>query len=73
MRKFVKRIISGNEFSDSFLELRRNLIYECDEFIKELSSEKLKDFHLKKVSVFDSSIFKNLQKTFLLKEIWIAW
>ena len=46
MEKFVTRIISGEEFSDSFLELRQRLIYECDSFIKELDSEKLKDFQL---------------------------
>ena len=46
MEKFVNKIISGEEFSDSFLELRQRLIYECDSFIKELDSEKLKDFQL---------------------------
>lgn len=46
MEKFVNRIISGKEFSDSFLELRQRLIYECDGFLKELGSEKLKDFQL---------------------------
>ena len=44
MEKFVNRIISGEEFSDSFLELRQRLIYEYDGFLKELDSEKLKDF-----------------------------
>ena len=39
-------VISGKEFSDSFLELRQKLIYECDGFLKELGSEKLKDFYL---------------------------
>jgi hypothetical protein len=42
MEKFVNGIIDGQEFSDSFLELR--LIYTCDEFIEELDSEKLKNF-----------------------------
>jgi len=46
MEKFVNRIISGEEFSDSFLQLRQRLVYECDGFIKELGSEKLKDFQL---------------------------
>ena len=46
MEKFVNRIISGEEFSDSFLQLRQRLIYECDGFLKELGSEKLKDFQL---------------------------
>ena len=46
MGKFVNRMISGEEFSDSFLELRQKLIYECDGFLKELGSEKLKDFQL---------------------------
>ena len=46
MEQFVNRIISGEEFSDGFLELRQRLIYECDDFLKELSLEKLKDFHL---------------------------
>lgn len=46
MEKFVNKIISGEEFSNSFLELRQRLIYECDGFLKELSSEKLKDFQL---------------------------
>ena len=44
MEKFVNKIISGEEFSDSFLELRQRLIYEYDGFLKELDSEKLKDF-----------------------------
>ena len=46
IEKFVNGIISGKEFSDSFLELRQKLIYECDGFLKELGSEKLKDFQL---------------------------
>lgn len=46
MEKFVNRIISGKEFIVSFLELRQRLIYECDGFLKELGSEKLKDFQL---------------------------
>ena len=46
MEKFVNKIISGEEFSDSFLELRQRLIYECDGFLKELGSEKLKNFQL---------------------------
>ena len=46
MEKFVNRIISGEEFSDSFLQLRQRRIYECDGFIKKLGSEKLKDFQL---------------------------
>lgn len=44
MEKFVNKIISGEEFSNSFLELYQRLIYECDGFLKELGSEKLKDF-----------------------------
>ena len=46
MEKFINRIISGEEFSDSFLQLRQRLIYECDGFLKELSSEKVEDFQL---------------------------
>jgi len=46
VEKFVNRIISDEEFSDSFRELRQRLIYECDGFLKELGSEKLKDFQL---------------------------
>ena len=46
MEKFINKIISGEEFSTSFLELRQRLIYECDGFLKELGSEKLKDFQL---------------------------
>ena len=46
MEKFVNKIISGEEFSNSFFELRQTLIYECDGFLKELGSEKLKDFQL---------------------------
>nr|UZC30168.1 hypothetical protein [Entomoneis sp.] len=46
MEKFVNRIISGEEFSNSFFELRQRLIYECDGFLKELISETLKDFQL---------------------------
>jgi hypothetical protein len=46
MEKFVNRIISGEEFEDSFLELRQRLIYECNGFLKELGSGKLKDFQL---------------------------
>lgn len=44
MEKFVNRIISGEEFSNSFFELRQGRIYKCDDFLKELSSEMLKDF-----------------------------
>ena len=44
MEKFLNGTIDGEEFSDSFLELRRKLIYTCDEFISELVSEKLKNF-----------------------------
>ena len=46
MEKFVNKIISGEEFSDSFFELSQRLIYECDDFLKDLGSEKLKDFQL---------------------------
>lgn len=46
MEKFVNRIISGEEFSNSFFELRQRLIYEYDGFLKELISETLKDFQL---------------------------
>ena len=46
MEKFVNKIISGEEFEDSFFELRQRLIYECEDFLKELKSEKLKDFEL---------------------------
>ena len=46
MEKFVNKIINGEEFSNSFLELRQRLIYECDGFLKELGSEKLKNFQL---------------------------
>ena len=46
MEKFVNKIISGEEFSNSFLGLCQRLIYECDGFLKELGSEKLKDFQL---------------------------
>ena len=46
MEKFINRIISGEEFSDSFLQLRQRLIYECDGFLRELSSEKVEDFQL---------------------------
>ena len=46
MEKFVNRIISGEEFRDSLLGLRQNLIYEYDGFIEKLNSEKLKDFQL---------------------------
>ena len=46
MEKFVNKIISGEEFSDSFLVLRQRLIYECDGVLKELRSEKLKDFQI---------------------------
>ena len=46
MEKFVNKIISGEEFSDSFLEFDYRLRYECDDFLKKLGSEKLKDFQL---------------------------
>lgn len=46
MEKFVNKIISGEEFSDSFLELRQRCIYECDRILKNLGSEKLKNFLL---------------------------
>lgn len=45
MKKFVTGIIDGEEFSDSFRELRQKLIDKCDEFIVELDSDKLKDFN----------------------------
>lgn len=44
MEKFVNKIISGEEFTDSFFGLRQRLIYECNDFIKDVASEKLKDF-----------------------------
>ena len=44
MEKFVNSRISGEEFSDSFLELRQKLIYEYEGFIKQVSSEKLEYF-----------------------------
>ena len=46
MEKFVNRIISGEKFSNSFLEFRQRLIYKCEGFLKNLGSEKLKDFQL---------------------------
>jgi hypothetical protein len=46
MEKFVHKIISGEEFDDSFFQLRQRRIYEYHDFIKELNSEKLKDFQL---------------------------
>lgn len=46
MEKFVNGIISGEEFSDSFFELRQRLTYESDGFLKKLGSGKLKDFQL---------------------------
>ena len=45
MKKFVTGIIDGEEFSDSFCELRQKLTDKCDEFIVELDSDKLKDFN----------------------------
>ena len=51
VEKFVNRIISDEEFSDSFRELRQRLIYECDSFLKELVSEKLKDWILRFLNV----------------------
>ena len=44
MEKFVNRIISGEEFDDSFFQLHQSLIKEYHGFTKELVSEKLKDF-----------------------------
>lgn len=46
MEKFVDGIITGDEFNDSFFELSQNLIYEYDDSIKKLDSEKLKNFQL---------------------------
>ena len=46
MEKFVNKIINGEEFNDSFLELRQRLVDECYGSLKELRSEKLKDFQL---------------------------
>ena len=46
MEKFINGIIDGQEFSDSFLELRRKLIDTCDELIVELGSGKVKDFQI---------------------------
>lgn len=53
MEKFVNKIISGEEFSNSFLGLCQRLIYECDGFLKELGSEKLKDFQLDQLDQLD--------------------
>ena len=44
MEKFSNRIISGEEFNDSFLQLCQRLIYESNGFLKKLSSEKVKNF-----------------------------
>lgn len=46
MKKFVNRIISGEEFNDNFFELRQKLRYECTDFLKVLGSEKFIDFQL---------------------------
>ena len=46
MEKFVNKTISGEEFNDSFLELRQRLLYECDGLRKALNSENLIDFQL---------------------------
>ena len=46
MEKFVNNIISGEDISNNFLELRQRLVYKCDGFLKELGSKKLKGFQL---------------------------
>lgn len=72
MEKFVNKIkiISGEEFSNSFLQLRQRLIYECDGFLKELGSEKLKDFQLDPKSYgFGSLIVFGNKKLKLLKRL----
>ena len=61
MEKFVNKIISGEEFSDSFFELRQKLLYECDDFRKELGSEKLKDFQIDPRSYKFSSVISFLR------------
>ena len=61
MEKFINRIISGEEFSDSFLELRQRIIYECDGFLNELGSEKLKDFQLDPRSYGSGSLISFLR------------
>ena len=40
------RPVYDEEFNDSFFELRQRLIYECDGFLKPLSSKKLEDFQI---------------------------
>ena len=46
MEKFINRIISGEEFEDSFLGLYYRSVYECEDILKKLRSEKVKDFQI---------------------------
>ena len=41
MERFVNKIMSGEEFSDSFRELHRTMRYKCDGVLKELASEQV--------------------------------
>ena len=45
MDKFVNGTLDGEQFKNSFLQLRQKLIHKHDEFIAELDLEKLKYFH----------------------------
>lgn len=46
MEKFVNRVINGEEFNDSFLELRKKVEDENKVVLEEVSSGKLKDFQI---------------------------
>ena len=45
MEKFVNRNISGEEFNESFCELRLKLLNEVYDFLEELRSEKVINFY----------------------------
>jgi len=61
MQDFLHRKIDGEEFSSSVFGLRRNLRIAYDQFILELSAEKVKDFQpdprTKKLSGFFTGLF----------------
>ena len=46
MEQFVNRIITGEEFRDELWGSRRQLTFECNDFLKELYSETGKDFEV---------------------------
>jgi hypothetical protein len=45
MEKFINRMISGEEFNDSFCEFRLKSLNELSDFLEELRLEKVTNFY----------------------------